>query len=152
MNHFQVTVFIENENLGLQELLLDLTDFSIETSDGIKMKVHKHILASRLPGLQKVLNMKSENGDATLKLADLDSKVATEVLRFIYCNTVFNLDELACSIIFAAHKYEIEDLMDLCTNSLISNLSTSNFLRTVVISNELNISKLFESCLDLFTR
>lgn len=58
---------------------------------------------------------------------DFDSKTMKVVLRFMYCNQVKSLKKLASDLVFAAKKYELEGLKQMCIDSMIASLAMNNF-------------------------
>jgi hypothetical protein len=128
-----------------------LAKFELKTSDGEAMKVHKVVLATRSPVFFAMLNndmQEAEKGIANVP--DFDSKLMKEVLRFIYCNEVEDLNEIAHDLVFAAEKYQLDGLKDMFIDSMISTLTTENVLKILLISERVSESKkLFFKCSDL---
>lgn len=125
------------------------TDFEIETADGVKLKAHKAILASRSKVFEAMLtsNMREANKNH-VKILDFDSKVVKEALRFCYTGKVENLDEIARELIYAAEKYQIEGLKIDCIKNIFSTLAADNVVESIVISDQLNIHELFDACVN----
>lgn len=127
------------------------TDFKIQTKDGKVLNVHKSILAARSKVFKSMLcsDMK-EIKESAMEVSDLDFTTMKEVLRFIYCNEVENLDEIASDLIYAAEKYDLDGLKKICIDSMIKTLSVENVIQALVIAECVSESrKLFEKCLDL---
>jgi BTB/POZ domain len=75
-----------------------------------------------------------------------------EVLRFIYCGFVFDLDEMSQDLVFAAEKYELEGLKKICIDNMISMLSSANVLQFITIANSIsNAERLLEDCMEVVT-
>lgn len=86
-------------------------------------------------------------------IKDYYSNIMIEVLRFIYCSEVENLDVIAADLISAAEKYELDGLKEICIESLIKTLSVENVLKYLTIADRLGASKkLFNLCLNVITR
>lgn len=87
-------------------------DLELKASDGKVLKAHKSILATRSPVFCAML----KNDDrSSIYVPDFDSVVIKEVLRSIYYNEVENFDEIDSELILAAEKYQLEGLMEICS-------------------------------------
>lgn len=131
-----------------------LTDFQLKTNDGETLKVHKSILAARSPVFYAMLkqDMKEAN-EGVAEVPDFDSTVIKELLRFVYYNKVENLPAVAHQLVYAANKYQVEDLRDDCVDEIIDSITTENVLESLVISERVTGSwraeDLFTECLDI---
>lgn len=112
------------------------SDFTIITSDNEKIHVHRNILSARSVVFDTMLQttMKENEFNEAL-INDIDGKSLVEFLRFIYSGKVQSFEGIAADLLYAAHKYEIEDLKPLCVQHLCSNLNLTNVLDTLLISN-----------------
>lgn len=131
-----------------------LSDFELKTKDGEQFKAHKSILAARSPKFFSMLTNNITEAYATSYItSEFDSVVMKQILRFIYCHEVENLDEIALDLIHAAEKYQLDDLKEMCMDRIIANLSTNNVLKALTISNTVrNTKKLFDRCLEFIIR
>lgn len=127
------------------------SDFKIKTVGGNVLNVHKSILAARSEVFNKMFSTDmKEAKEGILDVSDLDYTTMKEVLRFIYCNEVENLDEIAQDLIFGAEKYDLEDLKEICVDSMIKTLTVKNVIQSVVIADSVSGGKkLFRKCLEL---
>lgn len=125
-----------------------LTDFQLKTNDGETLKVHKAILAARSPVFYTMLqqDMKEVN-EGVAEVSDLDSVVMKEMLRFVYYNEFENLPAVARQLLYAANKYHVKDLKDLCVDEIISSITTKNVLESLIISERVTLIDLFTECL-----
>jgi speckle-type POZ protein len=131
----------------------EFTDFGLKCSDGEVLSCHKFILAARSPVFRAMLkiNMK-EAKQGSADVPDFDSKIMREVLRFIYCGFVFDIDEMSQDLVFAAEKYELEGLKKLCIDNMISMLSSANVLQFITIADRVsNGKRLLEECMEVVT-
>jgi speckle-type POZ protein len=131
-----------------------LADFELECNDGKTLKCHKFILAARSPVFRTMLSVDmKESREGFVIVPDLSSIVMKEVLRFMYCSTVENLDEVAKDLIFAAEKYELNKLKEICFDKINEGLSKANVIQTLHIANKISESEeLFEKCARLIAR
>ncbi|CRK98227.1 CLUMA_CG011590, isoform A [Clunio marinus] len=127
------------------------TDFEIKCNDEESLYAHRVILAAKSPVFMGMMtNDMEEAAENCVTLHDVDSVTMKELLRYIYCETVENIDALAPKLIYEAEKYHLDNLKMMCKNSLISNLSADNVLDNLIIASRLSCVKdLFEKCVDV---
>lgn len=128
-----------------------LADFEIHTNDKQMLKAHKAILAARSPVFYAMLcNDSQESQIRSVKIGEFDSMVIRELLRFIYCNRVEGLRKVDRELVFAAHKYQLDDLKQMCIDSITSTLDLDNVLESFEVSFHVSSAgHLMESCLDM---
>lgn len=120
-----------------------MTDFELLTSDHVIIKAHKAILAAHSPVFCTMLQTDMEEAKTgKVNIPDFDSKNMKELLRFIYCNEVENLTEIDRSLIFAAEKYQIEELKKVCIQSIIKSLTVENVIEALKMSELITKSEL----------
>jgi speckle-type POZ protein len=126
-------------------------DLKIQANDGVTLSVHKLILIARSPVFLKMLtsNMK-EAATNTVEVDDLDSTTMRELLRFIYCGEVQDLKENVKDLIYAAEKYEVNQLKEICIEELAANVSEENVIETLIIADQVSgTEKLIEACIPI---
>lgn len=129
----RLDVLDDFENLLINENCLD---FSIYSSDKV-FYVDKHILAARCPELGKMMRGSfGEKDETSITLEDITGEVLLEVLRFLYCGKVNNLDKLLLKILTAAVKYQIEGLKVLCEETMIDKLDKTNALEYLIAAKK----------------
>lgn len=142
----------KKSRLGFETLFDDdfLADFELATNDKKVLKAHKVVLALRSRVFHAMLkNDTKEVKTGVVEIPDFDSKVMTEILRIIYTNKVDGLKEIAQDLIFAAEKYELDDLKETCIDSLIESLTTENVWQLLVVSDRVSkAERFFEKCSD----
>jgi speckle-type POZ protein len=140
----------------IEEMYQDETfaDFSLTCSDGEVLKCHKFMLAARSPVFRTMLSIDmKEAKEGFVEVPDFGSVVMKEVLRFIYCDEVEDIVDIASSLIFAAEKYELEKLKKICIESMIENLSKENVIECLLITEKIpRCEKLYEECVDVILR
>lgn len=119
---------LETEEFKDVKLIIDKKEFT----------AHKAILAARSLVFKKmfVSNMKEARTNIVY-INDIKAEIFEEMLRFIYTGKVSEYFQVfALELFEAAHKYEIEDLMEICKNAISENLSDENaadFLNMAVV-------------------
>jgi speckle-type POZ protein len=132
----------------------DLIDFKLKASDSEVLYAHKFILAARSPVFYGMVTSEmKEANEGVVDVPDFDLMIMKEVLRFIYCNEVEKLEEIAEDLIVAADNYKLEHLKSMCIESLAPKVTHDNVCQMVALSQRVsNASKLFDSCLEVIDR
>lgn len=131
-------------------------DCELHTSDGYVFKVHKSVLAVRSTVFEAIFT--NEQGSAAkansnIVIKDIDSKTMKQFLRFVYYLPIENLNEMAHELIYAAEKYQIKELKEVCVESVIKSLNKDNVLRSVSIAEQISdTEKLFECRINVIAR
>jgi speckle-type POZ protein len=131
-----------------------LADFQLKCNDGEVLKLHKFILAARSPVFFGMLtsDMK-EAKEGIADVPDFDSTIMKEVLRFIYCNEVEKLDEVAGELIVAADKYQLFQLTSICLENLAHKVTAENVCKMLMLSSRVNgVPILFDACVEVIRR
>jgi hypothetical protein len=126
-----------------------LCDIKIQTNDGVIFNAHKAILVARSPVCLKMLTIKMEEAETNVvKVDDFDSTTMRKLLRFIYCGEVQDLKENAKNLIYAAEKYEVNQLKEMCIEELAANVSEENVIETLAIADQVSgTEKLIQKCI-----
>lgn len=126
-----------------------LADFKIETNDKV-FEVNKFALASRSPVFRAMFSNNQEKS-GTMKVTDIKSNVMEELLRYIYCNEVKNLNIIFHDLAVAANKYQVGALKEMCCNLMCSSANPVNVLNFLIIADMLKDKKLTKECLDMIS-
>lgn len=128
-------------------------DFKVETSDKKVIKTHKNVLAFRSSYFFGMLTTDMKETQDNIVTVPEDYIIMKEVLRFIYSNEVESLNLIACELVFAAEKYQLDDLKALCIDSIMESLSIQNVLNALLASDRLTKSeKLKHKCIEMIER
>ena len=96
------------DNFGKLLNSMTSTDVVIEVR-GHSFEAHKFILTTRSSKFLALLqNLPSEKKASPLKIHDIEPKVFSEVLRFIYTDKINKLDEFAPQLLAAADTYKLD--------------------------------------------
>lgn len=99
-------------------------------------------MAGFSPVLKTLFDLKSENQQNEIVVADIDGPTMKEILRFVYTQEVQNLKTLASKLLYGAHKYEIYDLMMICAAEMIKNLTIENALDYFILAEKYGLKAL----------
>jgi hypothetical protein len=128
----------------------EFSDFTLLTSDQEPIYVHKNILSIRSPVFSAMVNSKMLEGiSSQAMITDISSKAVKELIRFIYCGRVDNIDDVAEDLLYAADKYNLEDLKPLCACALAMKLDKSNVLESYIMAELHDLYNLKKDCQNL---
>lgn len=131
----------------------NLKDCELHTNDGKVLKCHKAILAARSPVIEAMFSNDMEEAQTNIvKIKDFSFETINQMLRYVYCKKISKLDKIAHDLIYAADKYQIDELKTICSDSLIMNLSADNVLQSLIIAEQLGEDVLFNHCLQFIVR
>ncbi|XP_033212144.1 speckle-type POZ protein-like [Belonocnema kinseyi] len=110
---------------------------------------HKNILASRSEVFATMFRVKMSEGlTSKVEVEDIEPVIFEKMLRFIYSDKVDDLKPAEASpLFFAAHKYDLEKLKNICIKSLYENLSIENVIQTLLLADLYSLGKLRESAM-----
>ncbi|KAI6180163.1 hypothetical protein M3Y98_00689700 [Aphelenchoides besseyi] len=64
--------------------------------------------------------------DGLTEVDDVDVEMFDLMIRFMYSNRVENLDAVASRLLVVADRFKIDQLIEICINSLLENMNTAN--------------------------
>lgn len=135
-----------NDNLSEDlEKLLENGSYSDVTlvSDGKEIRVHKNVLTARSPVFAAMFQHNMlEKRKNKVHIDDIKHEVLKEMLRFIYCSRVKNVESLAEDLLAAAEKYELKGLKLMCEIVMCKALSVDNAVNFLIISDLYKADKL----------
>lgn len=133
VNHFEIPLFAQSGKKLLPSE--EFSDLKIIVRGGI-FDVHKIIVASRNDVIKKMIEHDMlEKNTNEIKLLEWNFTVVSELLNYLYTNEC-RLDNVVYDLFKLAHYLQIEDLQHLCINFLKNNISESNILKILELSNE----------------
>lgn len=137
LNHF--------EEMFNRELF---SDFTLIASDGQEIQAHKAVIAARCSTLETMLKAgMRESHENRVAIKDTSFKVLKEFIRFIYSEKVVNLEEIAEALFVVAHKYNVPELRDKCSQAMIQNVNAENVIDRLILANCYNENQLKYSCI-----
>lgn len=126
-------------------------DFHLRMMDGETLKASKLILSARSPVFLKMLTTDMEEASTnSVDIPDVDSQTMKELLRFIYCYKVQELNEVVSDLLIAADKYQIAELKTICVDHITENLSQDNVVDVLVMTDPMSdVDKMFACCINV---
>lgn len=119
-------------------------DYCLSCSDDKKIYVQKSIIASHCPELAELIRGRPMISE----FRDIDSETMLELVRFIYCRKVNNIGTIAAKLLVVAHKYNVDNLKEICVSSLMESISVGNVFGILDIADRLKEGRLMENCID----
>ncbi|CAL1267983.1 unnamed protein product [Larinioides sclopetarius] len=101
----------------------------------VSFQAHKSILCARSPVFAAMFTTKmKENQDNKVDITDLSPQIFKTLLTYIYSGKTGELSvQSAGELLFAADKYQLQDLKRVCCDYLKSYVSFENVLKTLVL-------------------
>jgi speckle-type POZ protein len=76
-----------------------------------------------------------ESEKSVIQISDIEFEVLQELIRFVYCGKVSNLETVALDLLAAADKYGFLDLKKICEEYLMENFQVDNSLEILIIAD-----------------
>ncbi|XP_033150840.1 speckle-type POZ protein-like [Drosophila busckii] len=100
------------------------TDVTIITADKKELRAHKNILAARSKVFEAMFDHELEESKLNqVYINDFNEEVIRQMLQYSYTGKLTKLDDLNADLLAIAHKYELQELEEMCVNSLLEKLS-----------------------------
>lgn len=131
----------------MTEKLADITIIA----NGKKKKINAHnFVLSRSKVFNAMLNEHDtkEAQEGVIEIADIDHDVLVEMIRYMYTDEIPKLKEMACKLLLAANKYDLQGLANECGNYLIKNVAVESFAEVLVTADSLDIPQLKATAID----
>ncbi|GBN74160.1 Speckle-type POZ protein [Araneus ventricosus] len=126
-----------------------LTDVEVKTETK-SFPAHKIVLCARSPVFKAMFtnDMKEKNTDC-IRVDDLEDDIVQQLLFFLYSDSIENLQwESATQLYYAADKYQIGKLKEVCSSFLVGNLTTTNAGELLLLADTHNDNDLKKSVED----
>eukprot|EP00933_Yihiella_yeosuensis_P020070 TRINITY_DN16182_c4_g1_i1.p1 TRINITY_DN16182_c4_g1~~TRINITY_DN16182_c4_g1_i1.p1 ORF type:complete len:428 (+),score=68.04 TRINITY_DN16182_c4_g1_i1:96-1379(+) len=137
------------------DVSLLVSDSSCNSSE--TLPAHRLMLAARSPVFESMffgegLAFGEKAPDATVKILDTNPSVAKAFLHSLYTGSipqeVWEDKEMLCHLLAMYHKYQIQDLQNLCEKQVTNQLAEENVAERLMMSDLLGISALRSASLD----
>ncbi|KAJ8675259.1 hypothetical protein QAD02_011045 [Eretmocerus hayati] len=125
--------FIQDKKFG---------DVSIEVNGKI-FRAHRVLLRSQSEAFAKILgDSENDEDEKTISIDDVDHKVFTEILRFIYYKEVKGIQEYAKNLLAAALKYSMEPLKRICEEEVSKSVTCENAIEYLQMADQSELGEL----------
>lgn len=111
------------------------SDVMLKCGD-VKLSAHKSILAARSPVFKAMFeNRMKESRAREIGIPDVTPAALKAMLNYIYsAKTVDFTEKLACELLYAADKYELLELKEMCVSYLKGVVSIENVFRILDVA------------------
>ncbi|GBN58366.1 Speckle-type POZ protein [Araneus ventricosus] len=137
------SVLEDIKSLYINQYLTDV-EVKMETKS---FQAHKIVLCARSPVFKAMFtnDMKEKNIDC-IRVDDLEDDIMQQLLFFLYSDNIENLQwESATQLYYAADKYQIGKLKEVCSSFLVESLTTTNAGELLLLADTHNDNNLKKS-------
>ncbi|KAJ5066128.1 hypothetical protein M0811_03461 [Anaeramoeba ignava] len=112
----------------------------------ISFKTHKSILSSRSHYFKSLFKSKmKEYQENKMVLQDVSTPILYSILNYFYSGKIEINLENAIQILFFSSKYLIDELIEICSNFIKSNLQFETVVDILKLSESMNFGQLLDS-------
>jgi hypothetical protein len=87
-----------------------------------------------------------EKESSELTIGDIDSKTMQELINFMYMGRVEKIEAVAEPLLYAAEKYQVLGLKNVCLNQIKKTLTAENVWDVLQLADTFNAKLLFTEC------
>eukprot|EP00092_Neocalanus_flemingeri_P071340 GFUD01087675.1.p1 GENE.GFUD01087675.1~~GFUD01087675.1.p1 ORF type:complete len:356 (+),score=75.65 GFUD01087675.1:77-1144(+) len=119
------------------------TDCSILSGEQ-EFRCHKNILCARSSVFEAMFtaNME-EKRSSKVTIKDIKEDIVKAMLKYIYTGKIEGLgDDQFHRLFYAADKYDLKELKDVCFKNMSANIDTENALELLILADQHNATKL----------
>ena len=97
---------------------------------GVKLKVHRNILAARSPVFKTMLavHMK-ERTTGRVEITDIEPTAMGKLVEYLYTGECSGAEDMACELLADADKYKVMELKSHLQSIILNNLSVDNVVQ-----------------------
>ena len=118
----------------------------------LKIPAHKAVLAARSPVFAAMFQSEmQENSSNEVVVTDMEPDALKQMLQFIYTGRC-QIGAWTEDLFFAADKYDIKDLKEICEDELRMKLCVDNAIRFLILSDLHRATKLKASCVSFINQ
>ncbi|XP_062570010.1 BTB/POZ domain-containing protein 2-like [Saccostrea cucullata] len=119
--------------------------------EGKLVRAHKYVLACRSPVFDAMLyGDLAEAND--IKIPDIEPSVFHVLLRFLYCGDVDVTEDTVIGALYAAEKYDVEELKKASQSYLDENIRTETVCVILESAKLFKFESLNEKCMDFIEK
>ena len=124
-------------------------DTKVQVGESV-FKVHKVILASASDVFKKMFeNEMQEKKTGVVNICDVDPKVMSDLLSYIYTGSAPNMKSHTKELLVAADKYGMDNLVFICMKQLESDLLPETIADIVFVADRIALGKpLKDACIN----
>ncbi|GAB2289916.1 hypothetical protein Dimus_024215 [Dionaea muscipula] len=149
-SHDDPTQYHPRSSPLLSDVVLVASDDFLETP--VPIPANKVILACRSPVFKAMFeNEMKESISGTIKISDVTYDSLRAFVNYLYTAEVCLDEQIACSLLVLAEKYQVKHLKEHCESYLVSSLKWHNSLSNHVFAYQHGAGKLLEASLSIIS-
>lgn len=139
--------FIDSKSLLVKDytrlfMARDSGDVTLVAGDK-EYKAHKAILQVRSPVFEAMLvNDMLEKQKNRVSITDVDPEILIKMLEYIYTGETSITKDIALDLMYAAHKYKLDQLELMCADIAIKALTANNAVENLIWAERYECTKL----------
>ena len=94
-----------------------------------QFEAHKNVLSSQSKVFESLIKSNS------LTIDDVEPQVFSQILDYLYTNSVKKLDQMAAKLLVASDNYKLDQLKAKCEVYLSSDINTENWSNLLILSH-----------------
>ncbi|GFR12916.1 TD and POZ domain-containing protein 4 [Trichonephila clavata] len=149
----------ENKTLSeiaqnMKQLLQDNSFYDITFKvDSESYKAHKNILSARSRVFKSMFESPLTMNVEEIEISDISEETLKEMLNFIYSGQVSHLHvNNAMELYYAADKYELDSLKNICARVMVGNVRTDNVIKILLLSHRHSNHDLEHVCITFIAK
>nr|CAD2163054.1 unnamed protein product [Meloidogyne enterolobii] len=131
-----------------------LTDCVVEIENE-SINTHKFILAKSSVVFQRMFEQMgmTEAQNGKIKIVDTSPECFKAMLEYFYCGEIDKrtVGKHSEDLFAIAHKYQVNQLMDICENYMAANIAAENLSNRCLFAELYNLSKLSKACVNFLS-
>ncbi|GFR05821.1 TD and POZ domain-containing protein 3 [Trichonephila clavata] len=139
---------------NMKQLLQDNNFYDITFKiDGRSFKAHKAILSARSRVFKTMFESSLTMNVEEIEISDISEETLKEMLNFIYSGEVSHLHvNNAMELYYAADKYELDSLKNICARVMVGNVRTDNVIKILLLSHRHSNEELEHVCVKFIAK
>jgi hypothetical protein len=122
--------------------------FMVGNIDKVPFKAHKSQLAIASDVFEKMFFGEFSVPDV-IEVEDIEADIFTELLNYIYARQIMSLTySNAFDVLYAAKKYMIDDLLDICSEFIVNCVDENNCLDIFIKTEHFDIAVIEKKCFE----
>ncbi|XP_056023007.1 BTB/POZ domain-containing protein 3-like [Ostrea edulis] len=113
--------------------------------EGKLVLAHKYVLSSRSPVFDAMVYGDLAESD-DIRVPDIEPSSFDALLRFLYCDDVSFTPDTVTSVLYAADKYGVDDLVTTIKSYLDQNITNETVLTILESAKLFNLEDLLKKC------
>ncbi|CAJ1974289.1 unnamed protein product [Sphenostylis stenocarpa] len=116
--------FLTLSSPTLDSSTADIVLVAVDDSDAVPIPAHKHILVSRSPVFNAMLeNDMEERRSGTIRISDVSDDTLRAFVNYLYTAEASLDNQMACNLLVLGEKYQVKHLKTYCEKYLIAKMN-----------------------------